>query len=288
MFQQEALERYFQTANERHLIYLKRQIRHEPWPWTDDPIFQTYKFTNVYRQLDMGTQWLNANWLEPYADHPMLFFNVCLYRQFNWLGTAEATGFVEDWQPDKIYDYVKHYQSLRGRIYTNAHMIAGPKFTKVGYREKLRWTIYGILDPLHRAGEQFIPQNGDNLQAAFKRLLPAIGFGPFLTYEVISDLRHTRYLNHADDIMTWANAGPGAIRGLNRLLGRNYKCSMKQVEANELTQELLRLSIQHLADYMPPWEMRDAEMWLCEFDKYERVRLGQGRPRCKFIPPHKR
>jgi len=32
----------------------------------------------------------------------------------------------------------------------------------------------------------------------------------------------------------------------------------------------------------PEWEMRDVEHTLCEFDKYERVRLGEGRPRGVF------
>ena len=37
----------------------------------------------------------------------------------------------------------------------------------------------------------------------------------------------------------------------------------------------------------PYWELREIEHCLCEFDKYERIRLGQGRPRTKFngLPP---
>lgn len=286
-FLADKVQQYFDLAVERHRIYLKRQAG-EPWPWTDDPIFSQFKFTNPYRQNDTGTQWLTDNWLTPFADHSMLFFNICLYRQFNWIGTAAYIGFQEEWHAHEVYALIKAYQREHGRIYTNAHMIAGPKFDKVGYREKLRWTIYGILDPLYCALRQFEPQAGDNLQAAFNRLLPATGFGPFLTYEVITDLRHTRYLNQADDIMTWANAGPGAIRGLNRMLGRDYKRSMRQPEANELMQELLRLSKSYLPNWMPAWEMRDIEMWECEYDKYVRVQEGQGRPRCKFIPPHAR
>lgn len=289
MFIEDTLARYFSTANERHKIYTKRQGG-LPWPWTQDEIFNTYKFTCVYRQLDAGTQWLTDNWRIPYADHPMLFFNICLYRQFNYTATAEYLGFQEVWDADKVYDDLSFWKNSKDdgkprRLYTNAHMIAGPKFSKVGYREKLRWTIYGILDPLYCALEQYSPKDGDSLQMAYNRLLPAIGFGPFITYEVISDLRWTRYLNHANDIMTWANAGPGAIRGLNRLLGRDYKRGMRQNEAVELMRKLLELSTDYLDADMPPWEMREVEHWLCEFDKYERVRLGQGRPRVKFVPP---
>ena len=32
----------------------------------------------------------------------------------------------------------------------------------------------------------------------------------------------------------------------------------------------------------PPFELREIEHSLCEFDKYERIRLGQGRPKQKY------
>jgi hypothetical protein len=40
------------------------------------------------------------------------------------------------------------------------------------------------------------------------------------------------------------------------------------------------------SDYIPSEDvdMRTIEHSLCEWDKYERVRLGQGRPRAKFKP----
>jgi hypothetical protein len=33
------------------------------------------------------------------------------------------------------------------------------------------------------------------------------------------------------------------------------------------------------AEHWPAWEMREVEHTLCEFDKYERARLGEGKPR---------
>ena len=32
----------------------------------------------------------------------------------------------------------------------------------------------------------------------------------------------------------------------------------------------------------PAWEMREVEHTLCEFDKFERVRLGEGAPRQRY------
>lgn len=289
-FNSEMLDRYFQTANERHRIYLKRHAG-EPWPWTEDEIFSTFKFTNVYRQLDRGTQWLTNNWVIPFASHPMLFFNICLYRQFNWIPTAEYVDFADEWDANEIYRELKawrddHHPGPR-QIYTNAHMVRGP-IEIDGTKEKLHYTIYNILDALYANLEQFEPQTGDTLQSAFNRLVKAYGFGGFVAYEVISDLRWTRYLINADDVMTWANAGPGAVRGLNRLLGRNVKASMRQEEAVEYMQQLLELSKIYLDDHMPAWEMREAEHWSCEYSKYMKVVDGSGRPRVKFKPPHLR
>ena len=46
--------------------------------------------------------------------------------------------------------------------------------------------------------------------------------------------------------------------------------------------DLLDYSVEMLEPYVPALEMRDIEHCLCEFDKYERTRLGEGRPRAKY------
>jgi hypothetical protein len=94
--------------------------------------------------------------------------------------------------------------------------------------------------------------------------------------------------------MTWANPGPGANRGANRVFGRPFDTKNKREALIEEMRMLLSLSedsdlwpqekmnTKKLWKYdhkWPTWEMRDVEHTLCEFDKYERVRLGEGRPR---------
>jgi hypothetical protein len=41
-------------VNERDAIY-KRRLAGQPFPWTDDPILRSYRFGNVYRDLDPAT-----------------------------------------------------------------------------------------------------------------------------------------------------------------------------------------------------------------------------------------
>ena len=45
-----------------------------------------------------------------------------------------------------------------------------------------------------------------------------------------------------------------------------------------------RLSDEDVDMDFPAWDMRTVEHTLCEFDKYERVRTGEGRPRQVFRP----
>lgn len=118
-----------------------------------------------------------------------------------------------------------------------------------------------------------------------------------MAYEVVTDLRHTRYLNEAPDIYSWANAGPGAIRGLNRLHGRDLGAKPKPEATNREMFDLMNdlndwaepgftqtfgPRLDGGEDTFPRFEMRDIEHCLCEFDKYERVKLGEGKMRSKY------
>jgi hypothetical protein len=107
-----------------------------------------------------------------------------------------------------------------------------------------------------------------------------------MAFEMVSDMRHTRLLENATDIMTWANPGPGAYRGLLRIFGEprmNRKGELQQYLAKNkmvpLMQELLSRSVAELGSKFPKLEMRDIEHSLCEFDKYSRVKNLEGRPR---------
>jgi len=88
------------------------------------------------------------------------------------------------------------------------------------------------------------------------------------------------FLDKALDILRWANAGPGAMRGLNRIHGRDLHYKSKKHDWNADMVELFSVRKRYLPFYIShKLEMREIEHSLCEFDKYERVRNGQGKPR---------
>ena len=256
---------------ERHSIY-ERRAEGQPYPWTEDPILNAYSFCNVYRERDRVTIWIRENWREPYADHPNLPFAMAMARQINWPDTLEEIGFPEHWNPERIKAIMQGRMNRKEKVYTGAYMLTG---TLGG--TKVEQTIDKILTPLYEMPPRII---SSSLEETWKRYLPYPGFSGFMAYEVVTDLRHTKHLENAEDIMTWANPGPGAKRGLNRIHGRELEKSIPRKQLISEMKELL-----DLCNMAPlPLEMRDIEHCLCEFDKYERVRLGQGKPRAKYKP----
>ena len=267
-----------------------------PKPWTDDPIFQNYRFCNVFREDDVVTKWIHDNIRVPYADHSMLWFMLAIARQINHPDTLSMLIEVADtvdedwWIPEFMTENLIEYQNEGYKVYTGAYMIRGENNKNAPWVNwpKVRYTAEVVCGRLFEQRNDITPflENCDSLQEAWKILNNDkyyIGWGPFLSYEWVTDLRHTRYLNQAADIMTWANAGPGAIRGLNRLNNRKLD---KQVPAADTNQEMWEcLNQLKTEDYWQDYEleMRDIEHSLCELDKYERVRLGQGRPRQKYL-----
>ena len=296
---EENAKRFFDFIKERHAIYIRRK-RGDPWPWTNDPILQAYKFTNIFRELDTGTVHCRKAIREPYANHHELFFNIATYRLYNYTETQKEIGYIIRYNPDDAMALMYARRKRKERVFTGAHMITG---TLGG--DKV-WQVFGLcFTQLWNNRRKLEPQPGDTLETAFKRLAGHNpGYGAFIAYEVITDLRHTRYLEDAVDIYTWANAGPGAMRGINRLLGNPVYNSKKEFwgkpkdtsnypkkeEYIEYMRRLLAMSeaSKYLPGWMPALEMRDIEHSLCEWDKHERTRTGQGKPRSRFVPPHLR
>ena len=293
------LRQYFRTAGERYNIYLRRTAN-EPLPlrppdyspsWTKDPIFQKYKFCNLFREHDKVTVWLRENWREPYADHPNLPFAMALARLINWPPTLEEIGFPKRWYPEKVLGVLHRRKDEGEKVYTGAYLLGSvPKGT-----QRADYLVHSVLSPLKKelSSAYWVSRvNNDwslrksrssNLEGLWGWFRSQRGIGDFLAYEIVSDLRHTKYLHDAPDIMTWANAGPGALRGLTRLWGYQPKTrqisgySFPKKSALEAMQNLLARSREtRWKLHTPPWEMRDVEHWLCEHDKYMRIKNSQG------------
>ena len=80
---------FWRFAAERQNIYMKR-VQGLPRPWTDDPILDTYKFTNCYRASDRVSQYLIRNVIyRGDQSAKEVFFRTILFKMFNRIETWE-------------------------------------------------------------------------------------------------------------------------------------------------------------------------------------------------------
>jgi len=273
--QEESVERFFYWIHERIRIQ-KRKDRGDLWPWTGDPILQQYKFTNAYREQDKTTVWFREKIRDPLSWQPEVYMATVIFRWFNLIETGETLlkhNLHIDWDPEKAYAVIVPQKQW----ITGAYMIKSPTAMN-----KVRGLCQAITD-VWGDRERFITKCPWPSLREMTEFLQGYPFlGPFLAYEIATDLRHTFCGMRAFDIETWANAGPGAMRGLNRIHDRELNYTSKKHDWCAEMRELLGISrTRHSLDF----ELREIEHSLCEFDKYERVRLGQGAPRSKYSPP---
>lgn len=271
----------FEFARKRHQIYLKRQ-QGIPKPWTDDPILQQYRFCNVYRELDKVTVWFKNNYRNRMDT---TVFGCLAFRFFNRISTGEILlkeGLLDEWDPKQARKALKDVQPLVGGAYIiNTSGSPGKK--------KLEGLI-DILNPVWKAQQAGqLNFRGWTLQAATERLAQFWFVGNFMAYQAVADIRYTPILENARDIMTWGMAGPGTARGLARVLEVPIKTfHYGNTKGQEQMLPHLR-SILKESNYAQNWplqyralEMQDVTNLLCEFDKFERVRLGEGEPKQRY------
>jgi hypothetical protein len=272
--------------NEREAIRIKRS-EGLPGPWTDDPILSRYKFTNIKRINDRTTQWLVRNWYNPNRDASpqTLTLNCAIARYFGSIEFCEAIGFQKEWVPEKLIACATDRLANGKKVFTGAYII-----TNAGSTDPKQIVVVSqFLTPLRNNLDEIVriaERNRWQDVSEFLQRLP--GIGAFMSKEIALDMMLTPVLENAVDKMTWSPAGPGAIRGLNRLYDRPLQASMSQQRALAEMQGLLgRLaSDRAFADYMPQIGVRfgvtDLQFCLCEFDKYLRVKNGEGRPRSGY------
>lgn len=278
-------KRFFATARERYMMKLRRE---DPtWPaevLTEDYILQNFRFCNVFREDDKVTTWFRENVREPHAGRSRISFECALFRFFNTISTGEIllrAGLFDAWDGDDAREVLKDQRPL----ITGAYMIKTPL-----RKPKLEGLIE-ILDPIWDGHHEidYVAATFGTLQSVHEFLLGYRWVGPFMAYQIVSDLRFTDVLSDAEDINTWASLGPGSARGVGRVL---YEDPNRLTAGNPrhekialgAMQELLELSRseEYWPEQWPEWEMSTVQHWLCEFDKYERTRLGEGTPKQRY------
>lgn len=288
---------FFDFINEREEVR-QRRLAGFSFPWTDDPILRAYKFTNVHRHHDRTSRELRERFYERYYndDRRAILMNCALFRYFGTWEFADAVGWqdYDGFNFQGVIDIANQRFRDGLRVFTGAYVI-----TNQGISEpKQEVVVNYFLKALHEATPRLleIAQRTQKWEKVADEMRRINGFGGtgFMTKEILLDTTYTGFWERKEqdfeegtsfsfpmDWKTWTPIGPGARRGAARVLGDDSASSVSEGKSLWVIQELLSwvpMLWKHPSQLVPT----DIQFQLCEFDKYERVRLGQGKPRSRY------
>ena len=250
-------------------------------PWSDDEILNAHRFCNVSREDDRTTRWIKTNIRDPFneeASPEVLFQAICLARFVNLpstLGELLANGSLSPGGVilEKVVETVCELQETGQKSFSAAYMVRSETNKEsLAYGKGKIAYICMILDktrlPRAKTREGFVEE-----------LSTQYGWGTFMAGQVAADATYTHLLADAPDHLTWAPLGPGAMKGMNRALGRPINASISQ-------EEYLRVGRQQM-EMLPPELVMGRNLTLhdvasnvnCETSKYLRIKHGEGTTR---------
>ncbi len=293
---------------ERHRVWEKRQAG-LPAPWTDDPILARRKFTNVFRVLDPGTQFLLTDLFEPGLSERDTLMRAFLYRH---------TGRVEAWQyldlmigyptADRLKEARAVWQKYRGepRLYQRIPWsqpkatYTGPSHEAKSFPRTVFTGAYIVFPQSGTAGTDkmdsiidltarlFTPGSPDDVMPAwgrartqaerYKVLRSNKGVGDFMAMQILTDWGYQCGEDREDEFLV---PGPGSVKGA------------KAIDPGAQTMDVVRrvvAAVRELPDcprvgYRVPSLMDIGSNLLCEWSKYTRFR-EQPLPAKSYKPAH--
>ena len=267
-----------------------------PYPWSYDDVLNTIKFTNVKREHDKTSQLLIEEFYEPNKGKSKreILMNCALFRYFGTIEFAREVG----WQEFDNFDFdgiiaTAQARLARGeKVFTGAYVITNQGIKDNKEKVVVNVFLKGLKEKVQEICLIAIETKRWEDTANIMKQIHGFGGTGFMTKEILIDTTYTNFWSLSgeqcllpDDWNSWTPVGPGSIRGAMRVLGLN-----KEPSAKETLQTIKDLFICRdkytLFEQAMDMELclTDIQFGLCEFDKYERVRLGQGRAKNKYRP----
>lgn len=291
---------YLDFVCERHNIWWARQQGKEG-PWTSDPVLRTRKFTNVFRVLDYGSQFVCKELLneQENMDPGEILMRCFLYRYTNrpepWLAFKEEFGRyplrmdLERNLPDLWADY----RAAGNPVFGNAYKMFS------GYENKGTDRLTWVTELAHRffgfgpddVTYDFLMAKLPEQKLAVLKTIPRCA--DFMGMQVLTDWG---YWDPSWNENAFVVAGPGARVGAKEL-GMDADAAIKWAHHALTWREDCPLLWLPSGGYRAPSWM-DVQNTFCEFGKYIRYTgkplptRGDYRPAHPepqpepFVPPH--
>jgi hypothetical protein len=274
------IQQFVSYVRERQAIFDRRQAG-EPVPWSTDPILQKHKFCCVIRDDDRTSREAKRIILglpEQYRLSAALGFRI--YNRVESLEALAAAGWPET--RDEVLKALPE-----------------PAINSLAYKISVKGGLFylpGIADVIVRANKAARRndfQRRERAELTCQSIRGWLGVGAFVAYQTAQDLRwlYGPYEDEQERCML----GLGAIRGISRLqekyvksdhwsdrTGSEWRNKIYGALGFQPTKEDMRLApkardaLREIQQASGLPNLLETEHNLCEWDKYERIRTGEG------------
>lgn len=268
---------YWEFAVKRQDIFYNR-IEGKAFPWTDDNILKTYKFTNAYRASDRVSQYLIRNVIYKEGNYTPedKCFRILLFKLFNKIETWE---YLENGLGDisaRTYNYEKYNELLMEKIKNNERIYSAAYIMPSGKScfgsEKKHQNNLKLLEYMMETKLSKQIAKAKNLKELYELLLVYPTLGSFLAFQFAIDINYSDLCDYSE--MSFVVAGPGAKNGIQKcfgdLKGFKYEDIIKYVSERQ-EEEFNRRNLKFKSLFGRRLQMIDCQNLFCETDKYARV-----------------
>ena len=273
---------------EREAIRIARENDY-PAPWTEDTVLQKYRFTNIRRRDDRVSQWMLKEYYSQFRNGDDFWFAAAVARLINWpptlkylLSRGAIPRKVEDFKASYFAECLDSAPQVGGKIYGAAYMLYPGHETG---RKKSSFVANIVLTELaERVNRVRFIATVNSIAEVVKELSYVYGLSTFMAGQVAADLTYIPgQLDKAKDLYTYAPIGPGSQRGLNYLHRLPLNHEWEQSDFNRALMDINRRIASDLD--ITDLTLHDVQSIAgCEFSKYCRTVLNDGKPRNLYKP----
>lgn len=262
-------------------------------PLTADPVLSKYRFTNIRRRDDRMTKWFIEHLIEPAVDtgDENLWFTLLIARLINWPPTLSAlmrAGVFPcsplDFDAERFSAVLEGQKALGLKVYGDAYMVY-PTMKDPGGVKSMSIAKWIIGDAVKRSAQiqrAVFDFEHPRLSRIVAELVQCYGVSTFIAGQVVADLSYTPAGGDFTDLYTWAPLGPGSQQGLNHLYAMPKFHSWNQRDFNDALMKALA-AVESELDIIG-LTLHDIQSTFCEYGKYARTVLGEGKPKSNYKP----
>ena len=247
---------FFDFCREREKIRVSRE-NGNPFPWTDDPIFQKGRFLNVFREDDRGSKAILSFAKDIENDLPMLIHALFFARWCNRQETLDKLSsdmLLEPKELLKTLNSFNHWGNLTAYPVETVHW-KGVDYSRLDAAVKLFLTIKESLAKIIIKSDRNVIKATNAINAEFKMK------NNFPIFMAVIDLAWFRpdIIDPASDVPT----GIGAVAYIDRL--QKY---LRLKNHQETCKKMIELQKDYWPEAKRSFEPIDIEYLSCECRKY--------------------